>query len=246
MQAISLPVSGMLFEPRNVIVLGKTGVGKSSLCNALIGSEVFPVSDSVASTTRKCESRTGLYTAGSVVYQVKMIDTLGFFDTKLSNSRTAELLSEFIKSYHTGGLHLILFVYRHGKYTQEEKACFSYILSHLKPVFTSLSALVITGCECLSPAERAGVICDFCNNDETREFASMMGRGIYTVGFPNLERVRTVLRPAFEETIEEDRRTIRELVVRSNQEYLRKEIFALKEQLDKGTLGSWRSLCTIL
>uniref|UniRef100_A0A8C6S724 AIG1-type G domain-containing protein n=1 Tax=Neogobius melanostomus TaxID=47308 RepID=A0A8C6S724_9GOBI len=76
---------------RTIVLLGKTGSGKSSLANTLFGEkDTFKVSCSANSGTNSCLSKTKTINGRSV----QLIDTPGFFDTDLNSE---ELKSELLK-----------------------------------------------------------------------------------------------------------------------------------------------------
>ena len=52
----------------------------------------------------------------------------------------------------------------------------------------SISALVITKCEGTSDAYRERIAEEFKSADWTKKFAAIMGKGIYVVGFPPLDK----------------------------------------------------------
>ena len=68
-------------QRRNIIVLGKTGAGKSTVANQILGTNHFEVSTSTQSVTRRVRNGEARLTVDGVDYNIKIIDTVGLFDT---------------------------------------------------------------------------------------------------------------------------------------------------------------------
>ena len=65
-------------EPVNILVIGPTGAGKSTLINKLIGKTVARVGQGVQSVTDKLEKYEGAYEG----VKIRVFNTVGFGDTK--------------------------------------------------------------------------------------------------------------------------------------------------------------------
>ncbi|CAG8577503.1 10427_t:CDS:2 [Ambispora leptoticha] len=104
---------------RNILLIGRTGNGKSTLANVLVNKEgefeeVFKEGHGSASETRKISDK--LFEINGIKYRI--IDTPGLGDTRLSKIET---LQEIAKVYDKvkDGLNQIFFV-NNGKFTPEE------------------------------------------------------------------------------------------------------------------------------
>lgn len=102
-------------QKRNIVVLGKSGSGKSTIANRIVGDEVFRVARSVDGVTKRPQYEETEYCKDDILYKIKMMDTVGLFDPSRDNKAVIREAKEFFRKNTPEGLSLVLFVLREGR-----------------------------------------------------------------------------------------------------------------------------------
>ncbi|XP_042258093.1 GTPase IMAP family member 7-like [Thunnus maccoyii] len=122
-----------------IVLLGKTGAGKSSLANTIFGEEVFKIDDSPNAGTSQCAKETRSVNGRSITW----IDTPGFFDPHKSEE---ELRDEIVKCIIecAPGPHVFLILLKVEKFTPHEKQVIDEIRKSFSEEAFKYTAVVFT------------------------------------------------------------------------------------------------------
>ncbi|VDI28869.1 Hypothetical predicted protein, partial [Mytilus galloprovincialis] len=168
-----------------IVVIGKTGVGKSATANSIIGEPYFTSRPGAASVTVNCEKKV----VNILGKKVSIVDTPGIFDTRVS-SETLEIEIRKCIAMTLPGPHAVLFVLNlNDRYTDNDYKVYKYFLEHFGDKILNYGIVVFTNADAIQRANQS--LDNFLENSPETLKDVLKFFGNRKIAFNNIDKSQT-------------------------------------------------------